>query len=109
MWLSTVVDWGPGGCVKTTVFRKATHTDQYLNWESNHHLDHKRSVVRTLLNRAETHVSDPEDQDQERSHVKKVLAANGYRAWAFKIPNQKNKEERQKQKEMNTIFITVYL
>ena len=28
-------------------------------------------------------------------------AANAYKMWVFKIPNQKNKEERQKQKEMN--------
>ena len=42
-----------------STINKPTHTDQYLNWESNHHLEHKGSVVRILLRRAETVVSDP--------------------------------------------------
>ena len=90
------------GSLKTTVYRKPTHTDQYLNWESNHHLDHKRSVVRTLMNRVETHVSDPQDRAQEISHIQEVLAENGYKKWALKIPNQKDKQERKKQKQAST-------
>ena len=61
--------------LKTKVYRKPTDTDQYLNWESGHHLDHKRSVVRTLLNRVETHVSDPADLSAEIQHVHSVLKA----------------------------------
>jgi len=76
------------GGVKVTVYRKPTHTDQYLGFESHHPLEHKRSVVRTLLHRAKTVVTTPEDQHSEQSHVKKALKANGYPPWALTIPNK---------------------
>ena len=98
-FLDVCVHLQDDGSLKTTVYRKPTHTDQYLNWDSNHHLDHKRSVVRTLYNRVETHVSDTEDRVKEIDHIQKVLRVNGYSKWALKIPNQKDKAERQKQKQ----------
>ena len=101
-FLDVCVHLQDDGSLKTTVYRKPTHTDQYLNWESNHPLDHKRSVVRTLLNRVETHVSDPKDRDTEISHIREVLAENGYKKWALKVPNQKDRQERSRHKQAST-------
>ena len=54
------------------MYRKSTHTDQYLNFESNQPLDHKLSVVRALHHRADNVVSDPEDVRQEKKNYMHV-------------------------------------
>nr|VZI36864.1 unnamed protein product [Spirometra erinaceieuropaei] len=66
------------GELKTKVFRKATNTMQVLNFNSNHPISHKRSCVRTLYRRVETHFSEPEDKIAELQYLRRVFKANGY-------------------------------
>ena len=46
------------GSITVSVYRKATNTDRYLDLKSHHHTQHKNSVVRTLIDRAENIPSD---------------------------------------------------
>ncbi|BHF69613.1 hypothetical protein SprV_0301265900 [Sparganum proliferum] len=66
------------GGLKTRVFRKATNTMQVLNFNSNHPISHKRSCVRTLYRRVETHCCEPEDKIAELQYLRRVFKANGY-------------------------------
>ena len=66
------------GTLKSTVYRKKTHTDQYLNFASHHPLHQKQGVVRTLIDRAETLISDPTDKAAEIDHVSDALHRCGY-------------------------------
>ena len=84
--------------IKTQVYRKATHTDQYLNFESNHSLGVKLGVIKTLHHRAETVVSDEADLKLEKQHINQALENNGYPKWSIKIANHK----REKQKHHTT-------
>nr|VZI43110.1 unnamed protein product [Spirometra erinaceieuropaei] len=59
------------GGLKTKVFRKATNTMQILNFNSNHPISHKRSCVRALYRRVETHCSEMEDKVAELQYLRR--------------------------------------
>ena len=78
--------------VKLQVYRKPTHTDQYLNFRSNHTLAVKYGVIKTLHHRAETVTSNKQDLKQEKEHLKSALFNNGYTDWSIQMGATKIKE-----------------
>ena len=66
------------GAIETKVHRKNTHTDQILNYNSNHPTQHKASCLKTLLNRVDSHCSTAEAKKHELSHLYKTFRKNNY-------------------------------
>ena len=58
------------GSISTKVFKKETNMDQYLNFSSNHLLEHKRVVMRTLMKRSDRLVSDESELGKEKEHIR---------------------------------------
>ena len=58
-FLDTLVHRDSEGRLTTTVYRKPTHTDQYLAYDSHHPQSVKRGVVKCLYDRASRIVSKP--------------------------------------------------
>ena len=50
-FLDTIVNPEADDSLSITVYRKPTHTDQYLQWDRHHHLSAKFSVIQTLSHR----------------------------------------------------------
>ena len=51
-FLDVLLHRNSNGTLSTTVYRKPTHTDKYLNFDSHHTLMHKVAVVQTFVSRA---------------------------------------------------------
>ena len=95
-FLDTIVKPEADGGLSITVYRKPTHTDQYLQWDSHHHLSAKFSVIQTLSHRASTVCSDPELLQKEKEHLRKALTKCNYPKWALdKVEKRLNKPTRQ--------------
>ena len=91
-FLDTIVKPEVDGSLSITVYRKPTHTDQYLQWDSHHNLSAKFSVINTLFHRAQTVCSNPELLKQEKEHLRKALTKCKYPKWALdKVEKRFNK------------------
>jgi len=86
------------GNIKLLVYRKKTHTDQYLNFVSHHPLHQKLGVIRTLLNRCENVVTEEEDRRQEVEHITSALKKCSYPAWSIRKAKKDIKKASQKKR-----------
>ena len=87
------------GTIKTTVYRKKAHTDQYLSFQSHHLLHQKLGVARTLLDRAESVITEAQDKEKEENHIRSVLKVCGYPEWTIKqVKENRDKKKEQKKK-----------
>ncbi|XP_078352246.1 uncharacterized protein LOC144636924 [Oculina patagonica] len=82
------------GSIAVSVYRKATHTDRYLDFNSYHHTQHKHSVVRTLMDRAKNIPSTEEEVSSESNRVLNALAANNYPINFIRNGRQSNAEQK---------------
>ena len=93
------------GMLETTVYRKPTHMDQYLQWDSHHPISSKYSVVGTLYHRAKTICSNNEKLQQEDDHLTKALGNCNYPRWALNRVKIRMNNPAQKKKNRNTQHI----
>lgn len=98
-FLDTKLTRLPNKQIKFTVYRKPTHTNQYLHFESHHPLHQKLGVVNTLLHRCEVVVTDPKDKEEEKKTVKTALAKCGYPPWTLKERKKKEEEKESQSKK----------
>ena len=95
--MDTIVKPEADGSLSITVYRKPTHTDQYLQWDSHHHLSAKFGVIQTLSHRASTMCSNPELLQKEKEHLRNALTKCNYAKWALdKVEKRLNRQNHQK-------------
>ena len=78
----------------------------YLQWNSNHTITSKYSVVGTLHHRAEVICSSPELLQQEEKHLHQALTKCKYPEWALnraKVKAKANKTRRQNSNTSNNV------
>ena len=82
------------GSLKSTVYTKKTHTDQYLNFASHHPTHQKLGFVRTLMNMCETMTSEEGDKKEDVEHLRGVLRVGGYPSWALNTVTDSSKKKK---------------
>ncbi|CAH1268586.1 KLHL9 [Branchiostoma lanceolatum] len=71
------------GRLQFEVYRKPTHTDQYLAFDSHHPLEHKLAVIKTLFHRADNIITSDTAKTDEHRHLRGALGKCGYQRWTF--------------------------
>ena len=86
--------------ITTDIYRKATHTDQRLQWISNH-TDHQNlGIVRARMHHAETVIKDEGRVKIEKEKVRIAVRNCSYPDWSLKEGEQLGKRKKRRQEEM---------
>ena len=72
------------GILATKIYRKETHTNCYLNYESCHSQQQKQGIIISLLNRAAKLIIDSKDFKEEKEMLQRALEDNNYPNWLIK-------------------------
>ena len=99
-FLDTLLRRNDDGTISVLVYRKPTHTDQYLNFKSNHTSQSKDAVISALFRRAKDIVSDKKELERENERIVEVLRANDYSTES--IMRVKRKVERSNRSQVST-------
>nr|XP_054763188.1 uncharacterized protein LOC129269711 [Lytechinus pictus] len=102
-FLDTEVHRQIDGTLKTTVYRKPTHTDQYLRYDFHH-----PHAVKCLYDRANRIVSQPSDFSPEQRHLQSALALNGYPK-AFKKSSKPKERIILEEKQFTSTIVLPYV
>ena len=78
--LDTLLRRRENGSLDVSVYRKPTHTDQYLHFESQHPTHMKGGVVRCFHDTARGIISMQDNHQKEVDHLARVLKQNAYPA-----------------------------
>ena len=109
-FLDTSVYREPDGRLTTSVYRKPTHTDQYLAYDSHHPQSVKRGIVKCLYDRAKRLVTKPSVIAGEKKHLSSVLVSNGYpSSFVQKITKARTTPRREPVAEFKSTAVLPYV
>ena len=92
-----------------SIFRKETHTAQFVHYDSYTKWNHKVAWIRSLVNRAKK-LCSPSKLSIELNNIKRFAAYNGFPKWTVKsvirqsLGNRKNNES-ESNEEIDTLFM----
>ena len=88
-FLDTLVTPLADNSLSFQVYQKPTHTEQYSQWDSNHSLSSKYSVIGTLTHQAKVVCTNSGLLIGKLNHLRRALGKCNYLSWAIKRVQQK--------------------
>ena len=77
-FFDTLVQRNYDKTISVKIYRKPTHTNQYLKYTSHNLTAAKQCVITALFDRADNVVSNEKDKIEEKHHILAALQQNGY-------------------------------
>ena len=101
-FLDILITPDKAGNLTTTLYRKPIHMDLYLQWDSNHTVASKYSVVDSLQHRANTISSNADLLKTAQKHLQVAVERCKYLAWAMNTANMKTRSATNKSRTRNS-------